>query len=464
MMQVKNEQHISISLIGNVPHPGLILVRSSDYTPKKPLYDGMKASLQTRFAKPVCTALVSAEESARLLAEERRRDESDFHGGAPDLGRSLMLLLEEELPEGIPAGYWELIDELGLSHLLERGIRAFSTGELRKLALLRAVLMNPELLILDEPFDGLDALARERLVTIIRREAVERTVLVVSGRRSDLVLLGGEIRDIDGQARPRTVLGGRIHDRDTPPTEKRKGEILVEMRNVALCYGDTPILRDISITVRRGEAWRIYGPNGAGKTTLTELITGENQKAYGQDIWLFGRKKGSGESVWEIKERIGHLSPVLHQRIPLRDTVETTILSGLYDSIGLYRKPTSGQRQRAAELASLFGIDDILHTRMSELSFGLQRVALVLRGLIKEPELLIFDEPCQGLDDENTDAVLDAVSTVVERGLSTVLFISHDPLQEVRGITHSLELYRHELGGCSARVQSEGVSSGNEAM
>jgi molybdate transport system ATP-binding protein len=101
---------------------------------------------------------------------------------------------------------------------------------------------------------------------------------------------------------------------------------------------------------------------------------------------------------------------------------------------------------------------------MGELSFGLQRVALVLRGLIKEPELLIFDEPCQGLDDENTDAVLNAVSTVVDRGLSTVLFISHDPLQEVRGITHSLELYRHELGGCSARVQSEGAKSGNETV
>lgn len=457
-MMMSDAQEISGDSAVKVPYPGLVLVRSNDYTPNQPFIDDLSQALRTQLAHPIKVALVSAAESAGLLAEERRRDESDFNGGAPDLGRSLLTLLGQE-------GRMELIGELGLSRLIGRGIRALSTGELQKFALLRGIVQDPELLVLDEPFDGLDSEAREQLVRIIEREAEIRTVLVVSGRRSDLVLLNKDIKDLDnGVGHSPSDPANRIEKLRKARTERRRGEILVEMRNVALSYGETQILRDISFTIRRGEAWRIHGPNGAGKTTLTELITGENQKAYGQEIRLFGRRKGSGESVWDIKRRIGHLSPALHQRIPLRETVESTILSGLYDSLGLYRIPTNGERRTAARLASLFGIDDILLTRMCDISFGLQRVALAVRGLIKEPDLLILDEPCQGLDDENTEAVLGAVSTLIDRGLGTVLFISHDPLQKVRGITHTLELYRHDLGGYSARVRSEGAKIGHETV
>lgn len=449
--------------MSEIASPGLYLLLTDDFTPKRELFALLESSRGER------AAIVSAGETARLLERERRLDESDLKGGAPDLGRSLGDLFDLNGGDSAGSRAAELSGELGLDSIQDRGIRAYSTGELRKLALLTALLADPPLLILDEPFDGLDASSRERFIEIIKDEARRRSILVVSGRRSDLELLGEDIHTLgrehfkNNRARiPEAAASSRSFAEKQASCGRR--EILIGLECVSVSYGEIPILRDLSFEVARGEAWRIAGPNGAGKTTLTELITGENQKAYGQNIWLFGRKKGSGESVWEIKERIGHLSPALHRRISPRDRVEATIISGIYDSIGLYREPNDRDRRRAAELASLFGIDDLLAKRMGELSFGHQRVALALRGVIKEPELLIMDEPCQGLDDANTETLLETVSRLIDHQLGTLLFISHDPDQKIRGLTHTLELYADPRGGYRGRVHCEGRRNGHQAL
>jgi molybdate transport system ATP-binding protein len=192
-----------------------------------------------------------------------------------------------------------------------------------------------------------------------------------------------------------------------------------------VAYYGKLIVHDINWQIRAGEFWQLKGPNGSGKTTLISLITGDNPHAYGQDLWLFGRKKGSGESIWDIKSRIGYFTPQLLQQFSRQTKIDEMIISGLYDSIGLYTRPTDNDKHLARQWLGLLGIEH-KSNNFHELSPGMQRLVMVARALIKQPDLLILDEPSTELDDHNVQIFVGLVNAIAKATNTAIIYVSHN--------------------------------------
>jgi len=231
-------------------------------------------------------------------------------------------------------------------------------------------------------------------------------------------------------------------DNEGPTADEGQGTPLVELRDVTVSWSDRAVLDGVSWTVGRGEHWLVRGPNGSGKTTLLELLSGDNPQAYREDVSVFGRRRGSGETVWELKSRIGLVSYRLHleYRYLGDSTLEDVLVSGLRDSIGLYEEPSDSERELARRWLALAGLDGRGRRSFGSLSFGEQRAVLVARAAIKAPELLILDEPCHGLDEAQRRFVLSLMAAIAERGESTMIHVTHDPDEVQPFERHVLEL------------------------
>jgi molybdate transport system ATP-binding protein len=218
------------------------------------------------------------------------------------------------------------------------------------------------------------------------------------------------------------------------------GEALVEMRGVRVRYGGTEVLGGLDWVMRRGENWGILGPNGSGKTTLLALIYGDNLQAYSNDVRLFGRRRGTGEGLWEVRSRIGIVSPALQIGYRRALRVREVIESGFFDSIGLYHWPTQEQSRTAESWTRRLGLSDLAERPFDQLSYGERRMVLIARAMVKSPELLILDEPCEGLDPVNRRAVLALVDRVGFETDASVLYVSHVEDELPRCLTHTLRL------------------------
>ena len=212
------------------------------------------------------------------------------------------------------------------------------------------------------------------------------------------------------------------------------------MENVSVSYNGTPVLHQVNWTVRENEHWALLGPNGAGKTTLLSLILADNPQAYANDITLFGWRRGSGESIWEIKRNIGWVAPELQLYYPRHATCLDVACSGWYDSVGLYRECTSHQREIAVAWLERFGLAERAGTVIDQLSEGEQRLALLARALVKSPVLLVLDEPCQGLDAGNRDRVLQAIAEAGVQPNTSMIYVTHRADELPQNITHVLRL------------------------
>ncbi|WP_264537111.1 ABC transporter ATP-binding protein [Flavobacterium sp. N1736] len=201
--------------------------------------------------------------------------------------------------------------------------------------------------------------------------------------------------------------------------------VLIKMENVSVSYDERKIIDNISWTIKQGEFWQLIGPNGAGKSTILSLITGDNPKGFGQNLFLFGRKKGSGESVWDIKKQIGIFTTSMTDLFQKGHTLEEMILSGFFDSIGLYIEPTTHQKQIVSQWLEVIEMTHLRKKRFIDLSIGQQRVALIVRAVLKHPPLLILDEPVEGLDDENVDLVIQLINTIKQETNVSILYVSH---------------------------------------
>ena len=215
---------------------------------------------------------------------------------------------------------------------------------------------------------------------------------------------------------------------------------LVRLRRATVRYGDKVILHDINWTIRVGENWALLGPNGSGKTTLLSLILGDNPQVYTNDIVLFGRARGGGESVWDIKRHIGWLSPELHLHFNAAATCFEVVASGFHDTVGLFEPATARQRTAARRCLDQFQLLAFADRPLFSLSAGLQRMVLLARALVKRPRLLILDEPCQGLDSAHRDSLVRAVDALIRAGAVTVIYITHRPDEIPPSITHVLRL------------------------
>jgi molybdate transport system ATP-binding protein len=405
---------------------------------------------------------VSFELHRRLMARDASHDLSRFVSHASGHGYSLTTAgqtIKEGLGSADPLHLKKVTELFGIDGLLDRPLRVLSNGETRKTLIARALMRKPDLLILDEPFDGLDAPSRVRLEKALRDLIKSGLHLVLITHRQDeiipdishvlcvkdcRVLSQGERDQVLIPANMDTLYGPREENtgasKHRPEKTGFEAEPIIEFRNVSIRYGETLALKSLDWTVRRGENWAILGPNGSGKTTLISLIYADNLQAYANDIRLFGKKRGSGESIWDIKQRIGHVSPHLQVGYRLDMRVFDVVVSGFFDSTGLYRRPTSDQENAAAEWIKRLGIADLQDRIFSQLSYGERRLVIIVRALVKSPELLALDEPCQGLDPANRRLVLSMVDRIGFGTATQLLYVTHRRDEMPRCITEVLRL------------------------
>ena len=381
--------------------------------------------------------LLSSETQQAFYERELANDDSNFQE-ATDHGTTVAELLGEA------ARSHPLLHAFGLDALCDRGYRLLSTGESRKLLLLRALLASPSLLVLDEPFDGLDLASRDELARAVQAAAASLPVLVVGSFRAALcpfplsavvavtVIERGAIL-FSGDARAWQSHDSSAPRRDgTPPVDEGSfypaldPEVpLVQLRRGTVRYGDFVVFEGLDFTVRAGEHTLIEGPNGSGKSTLLEMICGDHPQGYSNDLTLFGRRRGSGETVWDIKKNVGLVSPKLHRDYRVGGSVEDAIVSGLYDSIGVYREREPSHRARALRWLAWLELNVPPQHAFRELSFGEQRLTLIARAAIKVPPLVVLDEPTAGLDADNQSRVLELIESLCSQHKSTVLFVTH---------------------------------------
>ena len=368
---------------------------------------------------------------------------------------------------------------LGIEVLLGRRLVQLSSGERRKVLLARALLQKPRLLILDNPFAGLDCAFRLKLRGIIERLMLgQMAVMLVTTAWEDLpagithVLVLAEGRVVaqgpresvqarlqaPGASNPASR-GRGLAPRGAAASESEsqaaKGAVLVQMEGVSVSYGGLPVLDGIEWTMRRGEHWALLGPNGAGKSTLLSLLLGDNPKAYANRISLFGRRRGTGESIWEVKQRIGWVAPELQFVVPRGLSCLDVVCSGFFDSVGLFRPPSPRQREAVNQWLAHLRLSPLACTAFGSVSEGEQRMVLLARAVVKDPSLLILDEPCQGLDARYRTRVLEAVD---EAGCvldTSVIYVTHNPLALPAIISHVLKLDR-------GRITDQGRVNGHD--
>tara|TARA_B100002049_G_scaffold116939_1_gene86448 strand:+ start:144 stop:1382 length:1239 start_codon:yes stop_codon:yes gene_type:complete len=318
-----------------------------------------------------------------------------------------------------------------------RSLRTFSSGEKRKALLEYLLKKQPEYLILDDPFDCLDVQSVANFKERLAEVKSDFILVQIFRREEDILPFIDIILDFDGA-------GNTVFKNKADFIENKQGfleeikripaapkvfegipESLIQLKNVNVAYEDRPILSNISWEVKRSEFWKLTGPNGSGKTTILSMIYGDNPKAYGVDLFLFGKKKGSGESVWEIKKKIGYFSPSITELFIRRNSVEEMLISGLVDSIGLYQKPSDKQRALAKQWLETLGFQEKAKKVFNDLSNLEKRMLLIARAMIKHPPLLILDEPSTGLDDKSALKITNLINHIAAQSDTAIIYVSH---------------------------------------
>ncbi len=353
----------------------------------------------------------------------------------------------------------ELFREMKIEYLKDERLIQLSNGENKKFQLLKARLEEPLVMIMDQPFIGLDKETRmwlhHQLEVLIKKGilialitspdeipcCISKVLTLENGKLSSFEPLSEFKKNIEGNEN----LVKRNFDYNILPKNLNEGvsnefESVIEMKSVAVQYGDKLILDNINWEVKNGERWLLTGANGAGKSTLLSLINGDNPKAYANNIFLFGKKRGSGESIWDIKRKIGFISPELHLYFNQSSTCFETVASGLFDTIGLFRQISDEDGVLVDQWMEFCGINKFCDKRIGELSLGEQRAVLLTRALVKNPPLLILDEPCQGLDTERKEEFLELINEVCIRGNKTMVIVSHYENEKPVCISHFIKL------------------------
>ena len=351
--------------------------------------------------------------------------------------------VRDVLPEACDEHTASLYADFAIDTLLDKLLVMLSSGELRRLQIVKALLTAPRVLIMDNPFIGLDAATRTLLTELLQRLIAERglqLILVVS-RREDIPDFVTRVVEMEEKP-PLTPLEENLVSRclQAPSLRGRAGgeapSPIISLRNVTLRYGERTIFENLNWEVCRGERWALHGRNGSGKSALLGLICGDNPQAYACDISLFGCRRGTGESIWDIKRRIGYVSPEMH-RAYLKDLPAIEIVaSGLHDSIGLYVRPRPEHIGTCKEWMRVFGIEELAERTFLKLSSGEQRLVLLARAFVKDPELLILDEPLHGLDTERREMVRGLIDEFCSRPEKTLIMVTHYPEELPTCITH----------------------------
>ncbi len=409
---------------------------------------------------PAAIRSLSFEKVDRLMAREEILDEARHFANRPDETTTVRDLVQPYPASENMAETTRMAQTMDIRHLLGSSIRDLSSGEFRRVLLTRAMAGHPRLLILDEPYEGLDAGAAKNLARTLPELMQSGTTIVLvthqldrishhfshvlcvkSGRVTaqgprEKILIPENIDALYNHRRPRRQVSGIKPAQGSPAT----GRELICLQNTTVAYGKKVVLDRLNWTFCEGENWAVLGPNGSGKSTLVKLITGDHPQAYANHIRLFGRRRGSGESIWEIKTHIGLISSELQIRYRKGIRVIEVVRSGFFDSVGLYRNCSRKQKALADQWLSNIDLAAKRALPFDQLSYGEKRLVLLARAMVKTPRLLVMDEPCQGLDPENRKRILAMVAQICNLAATNLLYITHLPEEIPRAITRVLEL------------------------
>ncbi|MCH4148073.1 MAG: ATP-binding cassette domain-containing protein [Prevotella sp.] len=449
------------SLLGDIlvgRHPLLLHAPEYDFTPSKKemVADNIK---YITFRDSYGT------ENDRTYYLQQRWNQQEIDENTPTVKSALeeAYLLSGEDSEEHRALQKHLYELFHLETLLDKYIILLSSGELRKFQLTKVLLSNPRVLIMDNPFIGLDAPTRNQLKELLRTLAKERallTILILSKTDDipDFITHIVEVRD--RKVFPKVTLHDYLAARSPFPkhvlsrekeqailnlpyiNKEYSAEEVARLNKVSIVYGSHVILKDLSWQVMNGERWALGGQNGSGKSTLLSLICADNPQSYACDISLFGIPRGSGESIWDIKAHIGYVSPEMHRAYQRDIPCIRIVASGLKDFSGLYVKPDEEELEKCRFWMHIFGLDGMEDRTFLKLSSGEQRLVLLARAFVRDPELLILDEPLHGLDNRNRQLVKNIIDTFCHRSNKTLIMVTHYEEELPDCITHRLTLHK----------------------
>ena len=380
-----------------------------------------------------------------------RWNQHDIDHETPTVGELLQrayLLAGEDTEERRQMQH-QLYSLFHMDDFLDKYIITLSSGELRKFQLTKTLFANPRLLIMDNPFIGLDAETRDQLKELLQKLAEKREmeIMLVIAKTDDIPEFANEVKEMSpsepipthvlSKEKCEAILSLPYHDNDYDC------QCVVDMKKVCIRYGERTILKDVDWTIMNGERWALSGQNGSGKSTLLSLICADNPQSYACDITLFDRPRGSGESIWDIKKHIGYVSPEMHRSYKRNLPAIRIVASGLMDSIGLYAVPNAEDYEKCRWWLDIFGIGELADRPFLQLSSGEQRLVLLARAFVKDPQLLILDEPLHGLDLWNRRLVKDVIETFCQRRNKTMIMVTHYQTELPNNITHQKFLARN---------------------
>lgn len=346
----------------------------------------------------------------------------------------------------------------------EQALKTMSSGEQKKALLNYLLQQDPDFIILVNPYDNLDVATQSQLKEQLQDIASNKIVVQLVSRLDDILPDTAHFFKLDGDnlhpyestdafweenKTESTNFNGTIPPPLSPISIDLKE--LVSFKKVSVSFDGRKVLDEIDWTIKKGEFWQLIGPNGSGKSTLLSMITGDSHKGYGEDLTIFGQKKGSGESVWDLKQKIGYYTPAITNKFRGYHTLENMIISGLHDSIGLYVQPTDSEKQLAIQWLNLLNLKDRKNDHFRDLSVGNKRLVMMARAMVKHPPLLILDEPTAGLDDSSSNLFVALVNKIAKESDSTIVFVSHRKEPQLNP-EYIFELHPSEKG-------SKGVAS-----
>ncbi|UCF92891.1 MAG: ATP-binding cassette domain-containing protein [Desulfobacterales bacterium] len=424
---------------------------------------------------------VSSELHREIVEREKLRDRCrDFSGKIEEVTTVKNVILDKVDRGGADSSDYAkrlqmTAHRIGIAGLLKRDVKSLSTGEISKVLIAKALIRNPQLLILDEPFEGLNQRTRASLAAMIDGLMQNNLrVILITHRFEEIVpnithvlfLKHGHIH-LSGKKKealtPETIQA--VYESEPEPIANPGAESLpapalsarrlwlkgidprasaranlIEMCDVNVRFGDLRALHNFNWVMQPNENWALCGPDGAGKTTVLKLILGDNLQAYANEIYLFGRRKGSGESIWDIKKQIGFISSELQTRHPKDCRAFDIVCSGFFDTVGLYQRCDSQQIDLVGEWMHILGIATLSDVNFGRLSQGQRQLILIARAMVKSPTLLILDEPCDGLDIVNRQKILKVIELIGRQTDTNLIYVPHSEEELLPCITHVLNM------------------------
>ncbi|MDE5844496.1 MAG: ATP-binding cassette domain-containing protein [Muribaculaceae bacterium] len=383
-----------------------------------------------------------------------QRMEATANDDVPTVGE----IFKEKLQSPVWVKYAEIFR---LINIVSKKINYLSSGELRKLLIINILCDNPDLLILDNPYIGLDVESRkdfDEAMRLLRDNGISvvflfcdkadvpdyvDSIIAMNDCKISFPITGTEeISQFLKQSDKSNGQGIITLPTKTSTLKHGDCDIVFSIKDGHARYGDKKIFENFDWTVRRGECWALKGPNGSGKSLLLSMICADNPQGYANDITLFDRKRGSGESIWEIKDAIGYVCPEMQLYFKSNDNVREIIIQGMRNSLNRYKESTPDEREVADHWMTIMEIEHLSDRKFSDLSSGEHRLVMLARALVKQPDLLVLDEPLHGLDSDYKERIKKLINELIYKNGSTLILVSHYDSEYPDCITHKKSMVK----------------------